>query len=94
MGCEVQDVFKALSDPNRLKIVVELSSQCQSVNEISDSAGLSQPLTSHHLKALRKAGVVRQEIRATSRYYCLTDEAILEMIRLCEKFVSNWTQLS
>lgn len=69
MGCQTQDVFKALADANRLRIVEGLSTKCQSVTEIAEEVGLSQPLTSHHLKTLRTAGIVRMEVRATFRYY-------------------------
>ncbi|QRF22826.1 winged helix-turn-helix transcriptional regulator [Alicyclobacillus sp. TC] len=89
MICDAHDVFKALSDPNRLRIIQGLSTRCQSVNEISETVGMSQPLTSHHLKALRRAGIVRQEICATSRYYCLSNEIILDMVRLCHEFISR-----
>lgn len=86
----MKDVFKALADPNRLKIVECLSSMCQSVNDIAEQAGLSQPLTSHHLKTLRSVGIVRLEgTYATTRFYCLTDETILEVIRLCRQFLLN-----
>lgn len=66
---QTQDVFKALADVNRLNIVEKLSTTCQSVTEIAEQVGLSQPLTSHHLRALRMAGIVRMEIRANFRYY-------------------------
>lgn len=69
MTFQMQDVFKALADTNRLKIVEGLTTKCQSVTEIAEQAGLSQPLTSHHLKTLRTAGIVRMEVQATFRYY-------------------------
>lgn len=85
----IQNIFKTLADTNRLKILEGLSLACRSVNEISEVVGLSQPLTSHHLKMLRTAGIVRVEIRATSRYYCLADETIGEIVRLCKAFVAQ-----
>ncbi|MCY0892735.1 MAG: metalloregulator ArsR/SmtB family transcription factor [Acidibacillus sp.] len=69
MNHQVHEVFRALGDSNRLKIVNGLLLECQNVNEISEGIGLSQPLTSHHLKILRGVGIVRMEIQATFRYY-------------------------
>ena len=64
-----QAVFKALADANRLKILEVLSLDCRSVNDIAEVAGLSQPLTSHHLKVLTKVGITRAESRANFNYY-------------------------
>ncbi|KUO59908.1 MAG: hypothetical protein APF84_03270 [Gracilibacter sp. BRH_c7a] len=64
-----QSFFKALADANRLKILEVLSLDCRSVNDIAEIAGLSQPLTSHHLKVLTKVGITRAESRASFNYY-------------------------
>ena len=65
----IQQVFKVLADGNRLRIVEALSKECRSVNEIAEKAGISQPLASHHLKMLKKAGIARFESRATFNFY-------------------------
>jgi len=66
---EEQTFFKALSDANRLRIIEVLSLECKSVNDIAELAGLSQPLTSHHLKVLTKVGITRAESKASFNYY-------------------------
>lgn len=65
----MSDIFKALADGNRLKLIECLTTNCRSVTELSQEAQMSQPLTSHHLKSLKAAGLVRMEGRATFRYY-------------------------
>lgn len=62
---DIQQVFKALAEVNRLRIIEVLSTECRSVNEIAKAAGLSQPLTSHHLKVLKKMGIARVENRVS-----------------------------
>lgn len=62
-------IFKVLGDSNRIKIIEALTKECQSVNAISKKANISQPLTSHHLKVLRDAGIARLESRGTFKYY-------------------------
>ncbi len=66
---DVQKVFKALGDSNRLRIIEVLTNQCTSVNEIARKAAISQPLTSHHLEALRKAGIARMQNYGNFHYY-------------------------
>lgn len=51
-------VFKALSDPNRLRIFAELMAGDSCNCELNDNLGLAPNLLSHHLKALEKAGLV------------------------------------
>lgn len=51
-------VMKALSDPNRVKIVKMLQAREMCVCEIRAALGLAQPTISKHLKVLEDAGLV------------------------------------
>lgn len=51
-------VFKALSDPNRLRIFAELMAGDTCNCELKEKLGLSPNLLSHHLKVLENAGLV------------------------------------
>ena len=51
-------VMKALSDPNRVKIVKLLQHRALCVCELQAALGISQPTVSKHLKLLEDAGVV------------------------------------
>ncbi len=56
---ELLPVFKNLSDPNRFNIYLYLVGGGEkSVSDIRAHVGLSQPLTSHHLRHLRLVGLV------------------------------------
>jgi len=66
---DIQPLFKALADVNRLRIIEVLSRECESVNEIVAKAGISQPLASHHLKELKRVGIARAEKRGNFNYY-------------------------
>ena len=55
---EVTTVFKALSDPNRLRIFAALMSGDSCNRELRDTLDLAPNLLSHHLRALEKAGLV------------------------------------
>jgi len=52
-------VMKALSDPNRVKMVKILQSRALCVCEIQKALGIAQSTASKHLKLLEDAGLVR-----------------------------------
>ena len=51
-------VAKALSDPNRVKILKILQDRPMCVCEIQDALKVAQPTVSKHLKQLEEAGLV------------------------------------
>lgn len=81
-GDEVKDlgqVFKLLSEPNRLRIILSLGLECRPVTDIVEATGMSQTNVSFHLRALREAGLVRPERRGAFIYYCLPDRRLLSL---------------
>jgi ArsR family transcriptional regulator len=69
--------FKALADPTRVAIVNRLSGADEvCVCDLTAAFDLKQPTISHHLKILRKAGLVDCSRRGTWAYYRLVPEAI------------------
>jgi ArsR family transcriptional regulator len=56
---QLADFFKALADPNRLRIVNILSHRSVCVCDLQSILDLSQPFISRHLAYLRKAGLVQ-----------------------------------
>ena len=72
------EVFKALSDPARVKIVNLLATADEPVCvcELVGPLGLTQPTVSHHLKKLADAGLLVRERRGTWAYYSIDPEAV------------------
>jgi ArsR family transcriptional regulator len=72
------ELFKALADPHRVKIVNLLATSpgpvC--VCELTGPLGLGQPTVSHHLKKLVRAGLLEREQRGTWAYYSLNRDAL------------------
>jgi len=54
-------VMKALSDPNRVKILKMLQHRNMCVCELQTALGIAQPTVSKHLKILEEAGLVTFE---------------------------------
>jgi ArsR family transcriptional regulator, arsenate/arsenite/antimonite-responsive transcriptional repressor len=72
------DVFRALADPARVKIVNVLATQGDEVCvcDLTAPLGLSQPTVSHHMKKLLDAGLVEREQRGKWAYFTLNAEAL------------------
>ncbi|MCF8082219.1 MAG: metalloregulator ArsR/SmtB family transcription factor [Deltaproteobacteria bacterium] len=66
-------VMKALSDPNRVKIVKMLQHRAMCVCEIREALGISQPSASKHLRILGEAGLVDYRKDGLWVNYFLTD---------------------
>lgn len=79
---EFSRIAKALASPQRLQIIELLSQGERSVEGVAQ--GLSVPLAnaSHHLLALRAAGLVDARREGTFAYYCLADPDVFEVSRM------------
>ncbi|MDQ3628799.1 MAG: metalloregulator ArsR/SmtB family transcription factor [Actinomycetota bacterium] len=72
-------VFKALSDPTRVRLVSLIAAHAGAeacVCELTEPVGLSQPTVSHHLKQLVEAGLLSREQRGRWAYYRVVEQAL------------------
>ncbi|MEV7663006.1 metalloregulator ArsR/SmtB family transcription factor [Paenarthrobacter sp. NPDC089316] len=75
-------VFKALADPNRLRLlsIVKASPTGEAcVCDLPGPLDLSQPTVSHHLKVLVEAGLLHREKRGTWAYFSLAPGALTDV---------------
>jgi ArsR family transcriptional regulator len=82
-AAELEQVFKALADRHRVKIINRLlaaGDEAVCVCEFQDMLGLKQSSVSYHLKQLLDAGLVEREKRGSFAYFSLADGA-LERVR-------------
>ncbi len=73
--------FRALSEPQRLKILDLLRGDAMNVGELTQRLGCSQANVSKHLALMTEAGLVEREPRGTSVYYRFADP---EVYQLCD----------
>lgn len=84
-AAELAQVFKALGDPVRLRLVSLIGAHqggevC--VCDLTAAFDLTQPTISHHLRVLREAGIITSERRGTWVYYSLVPAALEGMAAL------------
>jgi len=85
-------LFKALGDENRLRIILCLLSSPKrslTVSEIVERLAISQPLTSHHLKELRYAGIVTARRKGPFIHYQIVSGDILNILKEAFACVEN-----
>ena len=78
------DIFEAIADPTRRKIMETLlSAQVAgaelTVSELVQKTGLGQPTVSKHLKTLREVGLVAAREDGQKRFYSVTPEPLEEI---------------
>jgi DNA-binding transcriptional ArsR family regulator len=87
------DIFYALADPTRRKILELLASQGQlSATEIYSHFTVSPPAISQHLKVLREAGLVTMHKHAQQRLYQINPQAVLELEDWSKQLRRIWSQ--
>lgn len=88
----LNDVFKALSDPTRRKIIHLLREKDMSAGEIADHFSMTKPSISHHLNALKSAKLVLDERNGQSIFYSLNTTVVQEVMAWFLEMTSEKTQ--
>ncbi|MCH7663754.1 MAG: helix-turn-helix transcriptional regulator [Chloroflexi bacterium] len=73
------ELFRAFSDPSRLRIISVLASKELNVNALADMVGLSKSATSHQLRGLRQMRLVATKKVGRQVFYRLDDEHIKDL---------------
>ena len=80
------EIFKALADPTRLKILECIKDEEKCICEVIPYTGKSQPNVSLHLKALKQAGLVNERKDGTKIMLSIADKNIFKLVDLAKKF--------
>ncbi len=73
---ELADLFKVFADTTRVKILYALMESELSVGDLTDIVGASQSATSHQLRILKQAHLVKFRRDGKSVIYSLADEHV------------------
>jgi DNA-binding transcriptional ArsR family regulator len=86
------DVFVALSDPTRRRIMDLLSDGDQPVHELAQDFGVSRPAISQHLRVLREVGLVQERRVGRERHYRLQAGALREVAAWIARYERFWDE--
>ncbi len=87
------DVFKALSDETRLRILALVWDDELCVCEIEGCVQLTQSNASRHLAVLKRAGILLSTKRAQWAYYKKNEAFCGENPELCDYLTRQWNAL-
>jgi ArsR family transcriptional regulator len=90
----MQEIFKALSDETRLRMLAVIWQREMCVCEIEQVLELTQSNASRHLSSLKNAGMIIGEKHAQWMYYRINDGFCLEHAALCEYLKGQFTGMS
>ncbi|MGD6834881.1 autorepressor SdpR family transcription factor [Sutcliffiella halmapala] len=85
----INDLFKALSDENRRRILDILRDRDLTVGEIADHFEMSMPGISQHLSVLKNANLVFAEKKGQYVYYSLNASVFQDVMKWIIQFNKN-----
>ena len=76
----VSQIFKALGDPTRIRILNLICCDEMSVNDIAEQLGMNQSAVSHQLRLLKTLEIVKFRREGTTLFYSVADDHILHLL--------------
>ncbi|SRR5258706_15124192 len=76
----LSEIFAAMADPNRLRIISALSHHELNVSELSKLVDMTKSATSHQLRLLRTMRIVRARKAGRQVFYLLHDNHIHDLL--------------
>lgn len=86
------DVFLALANPIRRRLLQLLTEGPRTAGDLADQFDLSRPAVAEHLQVLRHAALVHDEPRGRHRHYQLTAEPLAHVGDWLHPFERFWRQ--
>ncbi|MEP6927731.1 MAG: autorepressor SdpR family transcription factor [Ginsengibacter sp.] len=77
----MNNLFKALNDPTRRKILELLQKKDMTAGDIADKFNISKPSISHHLDLLKQAGLVESVKEGQYIYYSLNTTVVDDIVK-------------
>src|SRR5262245_24567272 len=88
MSERLAELFKALADPTRVRIIARLSLGETCVHEIAEDLELGQSTVSHQLRLLRHMRIVRSRKDGRHVFYQLDDEHVRDLFERARAHLS------
>jgi len=86
---DLAQLFKALGDPNRLRILLALAHDEMCVCDIAAFLTVSESAVSHQLRLLRQMRLVTNRRDGAVLYYRLREKSLRKVISVAENFLGS-----
>lgn len=80
-AARLADLFSALSDTSRVRIISALVDSEMNVGALAEAVGISESAVSHHMRGLRQLRLVRARKQGRHVYYHLDDDHIADLFK-------------
>jgi DNA-binding transcriptional ArsR family regulator len=87
-----RDVFQAIADPTRRKIIDLVTRETMNVNAIAEKLKMSQPAVSQQLKILKECGIIEIETIGRERHCKVQTEKLVPAFLWLEQYQKQWTK--
>jgi len=87
-----RDVFQAIADPTRRKIIELLAVKALTLNAVADKFDISRPAISKHVKILAECGLITIKKQGRERYCYADFSRLKEVADFAERYRAFWTQ--
>ncbi|MFQ5418828.1 MAG: ArsR/SmtB family transcription factor [Anaerolineae bacterium] len=81
VAAQVAELFSALSDTSRIRIIAALTDGEMNVSALAEMVGISESAVSHHMRQLRQMRLVRGRKDGRYVFYSLDDDHINDLFR-------------
>ena len=88
----LSEMLRLMGEPNRLRIIVACLEEPQAVGDMATALGMTPSLTSHHLRLLKAARLVKAEKRGKQVFYVAADNHVRHVVGdLLDHINEDWT---
>lgn len=87
-----RDVFQAIADPTRRKIISMLAQQPLNLNAVAENFEVSRPAISKHIKILTECGLISIRQKGRERYCEAKLQQLTEVADWVEQYRQFWEQ--
>ena len=87
-----RDVFQAIADPTRRKIIELVAKKAMNLNAIATRLKMSQPAISQQVKILNECGIIEIETKGRERHCKVQARSLIPAFLWLEQYQKQWTE--
>ena len=81
IASDLANLFEALSDPTRVRIIAALVEGEMGVGELVERIGVTKSAISHQLRGLRDKRLIRTRKQGRNVFVCIDDDHVIELFQ-------------